>query len=476
MLKSPGTEIPFTNGYYRSGRSLSYSAQRLINYKPSIANKPALSRRNLYMTEGVREIIEATTGANRGSIKFDGKAYFVNAQKLYRVDQTINPDLTETYTKVELGTIGGTGRCVFAAGQLDLVVVVPGQFSYSWNDGTSTFTELDSLPNFRTAQDVKHINSLFVFLEADSNIVFHSDFNDPTTYNALAFDQVFQITKGVGLLEYQNNLYVMGESKTIPFVYQSVGLDTDNFFFTPQPNAVIPVGLRSVFAKVDIRDSILFLGGGDNEEPGVYAFPQNKISDETIDNVIQNLTDDQINESFMMKHTQNDSPVVVLTAGNECFCYDIKTDCWHERRSTVNEQDLRWRVNSIVQCYNRLLVGDYIDGRIGIIDDQVYTEYGNIVTREFITQPFDNRGQAIKVQSLILMMDSGFGGEITMYYSDKGGLDGTWSNGVTNSAGDSGEYGRCVRFDRLGSSSFTKVFRFVVHNDKPCNINKIYAI
>ena len=469
-LQSPGIELPFTNGFYQSGRSLQFSAQRCVNWYPNNAKLPALSRSNLYMTPGIRGIIDSTAGVNRGGAEFDGKPYFVNGDKLYRVDQTIAPDLTETYAAVEVGTIGGTGRVIMVPGQLDLVIVVPDQFSYSWNDGTSTFTALDGLPNFRTARDVVHINSLFVFLESDSNFIFHSTQNDPTTYLPLDFYQVIQISLGIGLLEYRNQLYVMGESLTIPF--NDVG--GVNFSFRPQPQAELPYGLRSVFAKTSIRGSAMFLGGGQNEEPGIFTFPNfDNISNEALDNKIQNLTDSDIDASFMIKHIQNDSETVAFSIGDECFVFDFTSGLWHERRSRYNEKLYRWRPNSIVRAYNRLLVGDYFTGSIGLIDDSVNTEYGERMFRTVVTQNFDNKGKAIKLKSLIVYMDYGFNGHIELDWSDDGGY--SWSTPLRQSTGSVGDYGVRVQFDRLGAAANFRVLRLTTDTDKPCNINKIIA-
>ena len=473
-LQSPGIELPFTNGFYRSNRSLQFSAQRAVNWYPQLAKKPSLSNSNLYMTAGLRSVVDSTAGVNRGAIrnKSDGKPYFVNGDKLYRVDQNIAPDLTETYTAVEVGTIGGTGRVIMETGQFDLVIVVPDQFTYSWNEGTSTFTPLDGIANFRTARDVVHINSLFIFLESESNIIFHSEFNDPTTYNALAFQQVFQITEGQGLIRYRNQLYVMSDNETIPFNY----VDAGQFFFRAQPNAELDIGLRSVFAKTRVRQSFVFLGGGENEEPGVWLFNGGfiKLSTETIDNVIQNLSDFEIQTSFMLKHLQNDSAAVALIIGDECFVYDLNSDCWHERRSRFEEADYRWRVNSIVQAYNRILVGDYFNGQIGIVDDQVNTEYDEKMFRTVIIQPIDNKGKAIRVSSLIVYCDTGFDGHIELDWSNDGGYN--WSKvPLRREAGTVGEYGKRIEFDRLGDSPNFRVFRLKTDTDKKININKVIA-
>ena len=467
MLQSPGVEIPFTNGYYRSGRSLQFSAQRCVNYYPSIAKRPALSPSNAYMTPGIREVVSDTAGVSRGRAKFDGKAFFVNGNKLYRVDQNIAPDLTETYNAVELGDIGGSGRVIMVPGQLQLVIIVPDQVAYSW-DG-STLTALDGLPNFRSpVRDVIHINSLFVFLHSDSNIIFHSNINDANTYNALDFTTVFQITEGVGLLDYRNQLFVMSDNLTIPYNY----IGGSEFAFIAQASAEIPIGLRSVFAKTDIRQSYIFLGGGNNEEPGVWIFPQLvKISDETIDYEIQNLTDFDISTAFIEKHAQNDSEAVALVAGDNCFVYDLKTDAWHERRSIDDEIDHRWRVNTILQCYNRILVGDFLSNSIGILDDQEFAEYGNQLRRIITLQPIDQKGKSVKVKSVLVYMDAGFDGHLTMDYSLDGGYN--WEVSQTLSAGDIGEYGRVLEFGPISSADAFLVLRFITDTTAKCNINKV---
>lgn len=462
-------EIPFTNGYYRSGRSVPFSAQRCINWRPNFARKSALSPSNLYMIEGIREATTVPEGPNRGAEVYDGKLYMVCGSKLYRIDQNIAPDLTETYSYVEIGSIGGTGRVIMVAGQLDLVIVVPDQVSYSY-DGV-TITSLDPLPNFRTARDVVHINSIFVFLESDSNIIFESDINDPTTYQALAFEQVFQIEEGNGLVKYRNQLYVMGDKLTVPFSYEP---SLPVFSFIAQPYAEMDIGVRSPLSKTNIKQSVAILGGAENEEPGIFLFPQmQKISDESIDYAVQNLTDDELDNAFFVKHSQNDSNAVAFIGGDLCFVYDLNNDSWHERRSTVDENNLRWRVNSITRVYNRLIVGDYINGKVGILDDQEFTEYGNYIKRQVILQPFDNKGRPIIHSELLMFMDVGFDGSISVDWSSDGGI--TFNNALERNAGSTGEYGRRVEWNRLGSSPSFRVLRLTTTTTSKCNINKVYV-
>ena len=79
----------------------------------------------------------------------------------------------------------------------------------------------------------------------------------------------------------------------------------------------------------------------------------------------------------------------------------------------------------------------------------------------------------MRVSDVLLAMDAGFGGDMSMDFSNDGGL--TWSNGLVRSAGETGEYGKHVTWDRLGSASFSKTLRFGTTSGVKANVNKLIA-
>jgi len=475
----PALELPFTNGFYQA-RSEALSRQRCINYYPVIHPVPAQSGESLQMCEGIEGILSDAGGVNRGFVRANNIAYAVMGQNLYKIERTLNPDLTETYTRTQIsGTIAGSERVIMVRGfnptSDQIVIVVPGVAAYAVV--LDVITDLSGQTNFSsfdgtqyTVDDVVNINGFFVFLQTGTNVVFQSELNDALTYEALAFERVTQITKVIGIIKFRNQLFVMGEDETIPYVFFA----GENFFFQGQANSVIDSGLRAVHAKTRIRQSFVYLGGGSNAEPAVWLYsggsPQ-KISTHAVDEILQNQRD--LSDAFILNFSRKGGEFICLIVNDECLCYDLATGRWHERRSQINDEPRRWRVNSIVQVFEKLLVGDFEDGRIGIIDDQVYSEYGNSIHRSFAMQPFDNKGKAIRISEAMLSMDVGFGGSVAMDYSDDGY---TWSNDVIRSAGDLGQYGRRVAWDRLGSTPFFRTFRFGTSDAVKCNINKVLAI
>ena len=462
-----GIDIPFTSGFGLS-RSRQFSARELVNYRVNVG--VGLSPENLYQTEGLEELVAPLADAPcRGSHTMNGKPYFVIGTTLYRLDQTINPDLTVTWSTVSLGTVLGSDRVVmdsiWTSTGYEMAIVDPGSYAYGYREADGSITDLTTLSNFLSpVDDVRSINGFLVFSQTDTNKVFHSNLNNILTYNALDFELVTRITKVVGLEVWRGQLYIFGENETLPYTF----IGGANFVFQYQPNSTLPGGCVNQYVKTTTGRAFYYLGGEDHEAPAVWAssggFPE-KISTEEIDYIIRG--EPLIDSAFMQDFSIDGGKYVALHIGGNCFVYDTLTGRWHTRDS-----DGPWRANTIVKAYNRLITGDSKDGRIGELSNKDQ-EYGVPVNRYFVTQPFDANGRYIQVASVMLAMDVGFNGEMTMSYSDDGL---TWSQPIIREAGKIGEYGRAVRWDRLGTASFSRMFRFGTSSGVQANVNKVIAL
>lgn len=472
-----GIELPFANGFY-SSRSRPLSIQRCINYYPWINQAPSLSPESLYMTPGIRSAIVGSAGfQNRGAALVNGVPYYVNGSKLYRLDISTDASNVQTYTEVEIDDIPGSSRVIMVPGRgasgYELVIVLPGDTAYSYELSSDTLTTLNGVTNFLAPViDCVNINGFWIFLQSGTNVVFHSNLNDSGTYNALDFYTAIQTDDARAIMSYRGQLYVYGDKELIPFNY----IGGANFVFNPASNANIPQGIRSLHGKINIRNAVCFLGSGYNEEPSVWIFQGGlplKISTDAIDYLLQNLSSLDLDNAFFLSHSQNGSDFVVLIAGDECVCYDLSTGRWHERRSLISDSSRRWRVNSILQAENSVFVWDFVDGRIGVLDDQVFQEYDTSVQRSATLQPFDNKGKFVQVKDLMVITDSGYGAEMVLDWTDD---DSVWSNGISASAGSTGEYNRIVSWNRMGTASFSRVIRISSSSNSKCNIHKVLAI
>lgn len=473
-LLSQGIELPFTFGFFKS-RSPQLSIQQCVNYRPNINRVGALSQENLYQTEGLTQVIP-TGGATpcRGSHRMNSKPYFVIGTSLMRLDRTVNPDLSVTYTAINLGAILGSGRVqmasVWTSTGYELSIVVPGQYAYLYREADGSLAEISATPNFLSpVDDVVSINGFLVYLQTDTNTVFHSNLNNGLVYNALDFELITRSPKLIGLVEFRDQLYIMCENKMLPYTF----IGGSSFAFQYQPNSTIPSGIEGKYAKTKIRQSIAYLGGGDNESPSVWLTAggnPTKISDESIDYIIR--TDPLLSDAYLQSYAINGGEFIELRVGVNCFVYDLNTARWHTRRSRAGDADIPWRANSIVRAYGNLYTGDSLDGRIGLVDD-TSTEYGNPIYRSFVMQPFDANGRHVSLKSLVLAADVGFDGDFVLSWSDDGF---TWSDGLERSAGGIADYGRHIRWDRLGSASFARSLRFGTSSTSQSNVNKVIAL
>jgi len=474
-LLRDGIDLPFTNGFYQS-RSLGLSAQQCINYRANISPVGALSAESLYQTEGIKGIIDSPGSVTcRGSHTMNSIPYEVSGNTLYRIDRTVNPDLTEVYTRVNLGTIEGSGRVIMASiwssTGYEMAIVVPGQFAYYYTESGGTVESLIGLTNFdNPVNDVISINGFCVFLETGTNRVFHSNLNNVASYNALDFELITRTPKVIGLISFRGQMFIMGEDQILPYTF----VGGSNFVFQYQPNSSIPSGLNSLHAKAITRQSFCYLGGGKNETPAVWlstgTYPQ-RISNDAIEYLIRDIN--ILDQAYIMYFAIDGGEFIALKVGGYCFVYDLLTGRWHQRRSSVGDNEVAWRVSSITKAYGKLIVGDDIDGRTGYLSND-NTEYGVNVRRSFIMQPFDNRGRHVSLKSLVLAMDTGYDGDMVLEWSDDDGH--TWSDGLQRGAGGIGDYGRHVRWDRLGSSAYSRTLRFGTSSDSKVNVNKVIAL
>ena len=467
--QNSGTELPFTSGFGLS-RSTPFSGRECVNFRPNIGGA-SLSPENLYQTESLEEIIPALSiSPCRGSHTMNGKPYLVVGTRLYRLDQTINPDLSVTWAAVDLGEVLGSSRVVmdsiWSSTGYEMAIVDPGNYAYSYTEASGVISDLSVLANFLSPViEAKAINGFMVFVQEATNKVFHSNLNNIGAYNALDFETITRVPKVTGLTVWRGQLYIMGEHEILPYTF----IGGENFVFQYQPNSSLPGGAITQYAKTTLGRMFFFLGGEDKEAPAVWAssggFPE-KISTEQIDYIIRG--EPLINDAFMQNFSIDGGKYVALFVGDNCFVYDMITGRWHTRESNGGK---RWRANSITKAYGRILTGDSMDGRIGELSNKDL-EYGEPVNRRFVMQPFDLKGRYIQVASILLSMDTGFEGEMTMRYTDDGKK---WSDPVTRPAGAVGEYAKAVKWDRLGTAQFSRAFEFGTTSGVQCNVNKVLA-
>ena len=454
----PRISIPIDNGFYRS-ESLPLSNQLCTNW---YANTPqtqgALSQGNLFGGAGISQI--ATTGTNnqinRGSHVKNGKPYFLNGEGLVRIDSSINASGVEVFEAVSLGTIPGNQRVSMADNGKELMILVPGGKGYIVDETSGTpFVEITD-PSFTAngaPQYVVFIDSFFV-CSTDSKKFIRSSANQGLVWSALdVYTAESDPDDIAGLQVYNNKLFVLGSEVTEEF-NNNGGLFQRTGFF-------IDKGLYAPLAVISTNNSFMWIGGGTNESAAIWTLNGNtpvKVSTTAIDAELQNFTLSQIGQSFAYSYAKNGAYFVGFSLPTKTFEINTITGKWNERTSKITNDDgsfdvVRWRPNSIVTAYNRVLCGDSIDGRIGSIEEDTYTEYNENIIRTFSTQVLSDQGNALIVSQLEATFEAGVGDLITLGPQVRVSIskDGkSFNNELSRSLGGIGEFESRAIWYRLG--------------------------
>ena len=409
------TALPIALGFYKDD-SLAISARDCVNLRPYVPEGQTITDGALLGTHGISEVAFTDTNAfNRGGIEMGGIPYFVCGDQLYSVTFTVDGFGNRTYTANDVSgaeSIDGTALVSMAQNGDQLCIVAPdfnNQFNawiYTVSGGLVQVSDSDF---DGPVISVDFHDGYFLFPKADSNKWFISDLRDGLAYNALDFasaesdpDNLVAITPLNGLV------YVFGSRTVEP--YQNVG--GAGFPFERISSGIQQKGCLSAKTLVEVNGSLVWIGSGEYEQPGIYitngGLPE-KISTASVDSLIFSGGIDKVRQSFAMKHAEKGNVIITFTVPDVCtICYDTATGTWFRRQSLdrfYNPQP--WRVTSIVDAYSVLLVGDELSGKIGLLSEDVFYEYGEEIRRFFTTPTIDNGGKPFSVYQLELVAESG---------------------------------------------------------------------
>lgn len=474
-------QLEIATGFYQS-ESLPLTAQRCINLRPVVPQASALNQRALLDVQGINELTltgATINGLNRGAAVVAGVPYFVNGNNLYSI--------TAGLVVTDHGVIEGNKRVSLANNGQFLVIVDPGNKAYSFDNETSVLIQITDT-DFIVSDTVSFKDGFFIFTASDGSVFFISNLNDPLTYNALDFGSAdVRPDKIVASFVNHNELFIPGE---VTFeLFQNVG--GADFPFVRVPGGDTQKGLFAKHSIIDFDNSFVFVGGAVNEQAAIWRMQGTgvkKISTSAIDNAIQKFTKDEIADAFAMTKAVKGSFEVYFTftssvIPSKTFVYDATASAlaeestWYERQSGVT--DNKWRVNSIVNVYGQLWVGDSIDGRIGQLDKDTHTEYGEVIFRQKTSRPFTSDQVPAFIDELKLTMESGVGNigedapQIRMDFSDDGGE--TFSNEFWRTYGKIGRRERLPSWRRQGRVPRNRVLRFTTTENVRSNILRLDA-
>lgn len=474
-------ELPIATGYYVSS-SAPVAAQQCTNMYVNIPETEGYTKAQLFQTPGIELILNTgEAGRNRGGHVMAGIPYFVNGQKLYRVDRNVTVDGVESFSVVELGAIEGASYVSMADNGDQLCIVVPDITGYIYTASTGVIAEITAPAYFDLgpSRQVVYIDGYFVHQSAKN--VFNSELNDGFTYSGLDFGEAEADPDDIVAIHTSRSQLFIGGSETTE-VWQNQATLTGTPFGRVQ-GFVLPIGMRAKFSVVDVSNSFAFVGSDIGGQAAIYQFDGNnfqKISTGAIEFLLLKYNADQIADIVGFSYSQNGAVFAGWILPDTCIVYDQKASqlsgkqIWHERKSFISAEQTRWRANCVVQAYNRFFVGDYRSGRIGVLSINVFTEFSESIRRRWTAGPFNNSEGASYWNSIQLIVESGTATvedrapSIDMSYSNDGGK--TFGTEINRTIGKIGEYTHYPTWNRLGLCRNARVYQFDYADDAKLSV------
>lgn len=471
--------IPFGGEFYES-ESKPISAQECVNLYLHFPEAQTSSPQALLMPAGIESGTTAggSTDTNRGSHNFKGVPYFVQGEDLYSVSETINAAGEKSYSSTRVNgatTITGQGRVIIRDNGNDgdqMVIIDPESSDQhnAWIFDGSTLTQVSDGDFDGPVSTVDFIDGYFTFTKKDGQKVFISELRDGSSYIATDFTEAEadpDNTVGQWVLN-KETWMVFGEETFQP--YQNVG--GSGFPFQAIPGGTQSVGLRSKFAIEEIAGQMIWLGGRDKETPRIWASSSGQpvvISTAAIDSLIGEYPDSVLDQAYCWRYSQAGADFLAFTFPSKItLVYEHTASrragrpIWHSRVSKDGEDSVPCRIASVAFAFNRILVGDTLSNKIGLLSETEYQEYGADIPRYFVTPQIGNEGMPFFIHSLELVVESGVGSstdaEVGMDYSTDGAR--TFNNEMIRSAGKIGEYNQRTIWNSLGRIAREVCFRF----------------
>lgn len=414
--------INIATGFYQSD-SVPFVNQRCVNLYPNIPQAQAISQASLFGTEGLREVAVTSYSAKfacRGGIEFQNKPHFVCGENLYEVEK-IQPVIGDAVYRVNfIGIVDGNGGRVSMAENGDQLLIVNdiGEgFIYQPNGSPSFSIILDAgFYANGTPKIVRYVDRYFI-VSTDQKKAIISAVGDGTNWNAI--DSISAEADPDDLVApfiHKNQLYLLGSQTTEQF--QNIG--GAGVPFRRVNGFVVPVGCSASFSVINVGDVVYWVGRGEKEKAGIWAFnggqPQ-KISTIAIENKLHDLSLEQLQSIFSFAYSQKGNTFINFSTPFATFVFNPVTGLWHERESQVTlstggREAQRCRISVVIDAFNDLLAGDLKDGRIGILDENEFTEYDEPYIAYFTTQPLYNNSNSFTLPQIELVCETGVGNEL----------------------------------------------------------------
>ena len=422
-------QVPILNGIW-SDQAADFRTAYPVNLI-AIPKEQGISKGYLRPADGIVPL-GTGPGIDRGGTNWEGTLYRVMGTKLVSV--------SSTGTTTTIGDVGGTGQVRFAQGFGRLAVASGGHLFY-W-DGVTLSQVAD--PDLGTVLDVIWVDGYY--LTTDGQYLVQTELADPTSVDPLKYGSSEVSPDPIkALLKLRDEVYALNR-RTIE-VFDDIG--GTGFVFQRNAGALIERGVVGTHACCVYQEGIAFLGGGENEPPGVFVAGNAtsiRISTREIDTLLLGYSEAELVDVLLECRNDKNNQFLYVHLSDRTLVYDaaaskaVGEHVWITLVSTLDGFS-QYRARNFVWCYDQWNVGDPQSNALGKLSDQVSNHWGSKVRWEFGTVIVYNSGNGaifhqVELVALTGRVALGVSPTVRTSYS----LDGrVWSMEKAKAAGMTGD-------------------------------------
>ena len=433
-------KLPVHSYQHRSKR---VGSERLVNCYAEQSPAEGKSPYSVTRCPGIvspASIVDPTAGEGRGLYRWQGILYSLVGTTLYKINSS------HVYTSI--GTVAGLGLVSFAETPTQLVICANSASYYLVGSTLTQITDAD----FLSGVQVCGIDGFVLFRRESTGIFFGSDLANAASYDALNFATAEGLADNiVGIIADHRQVILAGEASMEIFFNAGIS----GFPFIRDSNGFVELGCAAGKTLAKIDNSVFWLAS-DLTVRRLDGNTPVRVSQHGVEQLIATYT---TSDAYAFTYTQYGHLFYVLTfpTNMATWVLDITTGEWHERESYGLT---RWRPISSAHAYGKVYVQDYQTGKIGYLDIDTYTDWGDTQRMEFTFQDIYSTGRRMKHRRLEMICETGVGTvsgqgvdpQFTLEYSDDSGK--TWETLPTKSLGGVGEYKTQLEWWALGQSRY----------------------
>lgn len=377
----------------------------------------------------------AISGYGRGGINWKGIEYRVIGSKFVSV--------SSAGAVTVIGDVGNDGKSVSMDYSFDRLAIASAGRLYYFDGGAILTLVTD--PDLGAALDVTWMDGYFVTTDGEFIVV--TELNDPAAVDPLKYGSSEADPDPVmGTLKLREELYAFNRY-TIE-VFDNIG--GSNFPFQRNVGAMIEKGAVGTHAFCLMPDQVIaFLGSGRNEPCSVFiggGGQATSVATREVEDILKTYSDTELAQAVVESRADRKHKNLIISLPRHTLTYDLgataalQQPVWYIQSSS-DDLESPMRAWHYVFCYGKWTCDDRYDQRLGVMDKDVFTQYGDDVGWRFDTTLLYNSSMGAIIHSLELVGlpgRAGFGTNPVMFLSfTKDGV--TWGNERMISIGRQGE-------------------------------------